>query len=102
MSQNHQKRQSEGLKLLQQIRNESHRFGITFHRNLRSKQIEQKNSMLDEIKGIGTNTKQKIQTTYKTIKYLLEADEADVIKLIGRQKLNIIKEYIKQNNDSKV
>jgi excinuclease ABC subunit C len=95
-------KKSEGLKLLQQIRNESHRFGITFHRNLRSKQIEQKNSMLDEIKGIGTNTKQKIQTTYKTIKYLLEADEAEVIKLIGRQKLNIIKEYIKQNNDSKV
>ena len=61
-------KKSEGLRLLQQIRDESHRFGITFHRNLRSKQVETKNSMLDNIKGIGSSTKQKIQSEYSTYK----------------------------------
>ena len=87
-------KKSEGLRLLQQIRDESHRFGITFHRNLRSKQVETKNSLLDEIKGIGTNTKQKIQSEYKTINKMLEANENEVIKLIGKQKLEIIKEHL--------
>lgn len=95
-------KKSEALKILQQIRNESHRFGITFHRDLRSKQVEKKNSLLDEIPGIGTSTKQKIQSEYKTINKLLQATEADVIKLIGKQKLTIIKEYMKQINNSKV
>jgi excinuclease ABC subunit C len=89
-------KKSEALKLLQQIRNESHRFGITFHRNLRSKQVEHKNSMLDEIKGIGKETKQKIQSKYKTIQKLMQANEGEVIALIGKQKLNTIKTYLLQ------
>lgn len=89
-------KKSEALKLLQQIRNESHRFGITFHRNLRSKQVEHKNSMLDEIKGIGKETKQKIQSQYKTIQKLMQANEEEVIALIGKQKLNTIKTYLLQ------
>lgn len=89
-------KKSEALKILQQIRNESHRFGITFHRNLRSNQVEHKNSMLDEIKGIGPLTKQKIQGKYKTINKLLEANEDEVIQLIGLQKLQTIKTFMAQ------
>ena len=48
---------SETLKIIQQLRDEAHRFGITFHRQLRSK--EQTVSGLDEIKGIGEKTKKK-------------------------------------------
>ena len=45
-------KKSEALKVLQHMRDEAHRFGITFHRDQRSKQVEKKSSILDEIKAI--------------------------------------------------
>ncbi|MEX2568405.1 MAG: excinuclease ABC subunit UvrC, partial [Cyclobacteriaceae bacterium] len=59
-------KKSESLRLIQKIRDEAHRFAITFHRNLRSKNAF--NSQLKDIKGIGENTEQKLLTHFKSFK----------------------------------
>ena len=66
---------SETLKLIQQLRDEAHRFGITHHRNRRSK--SQVTSKLDQIKGIGKETKKKLLSHFKSIKRLKEAGEEE-------------------------
>lgn len=80
---------SESLKLIQQLRDEAHRFGITFHRNQRSR--GQNKSALDEIKGIGPQTKQKLLSHFKSIKRLKEAEWKEVEDLIGTSKADILK-----------
>ena len=87
---------SETLKLIQHIRNESHRFGITFHRQLRSKNFIK--TQLDEIKGIGDKTKQKLLKKYKTIENIKDADFEDISALIGKQKAKILFEYFREKN----
>jgi excinuclease ABC subunit C len=57
---------SESLKVIQQIRDEAHRFGISFHRNKRSKTMTR--SELHEIKGIGEQTAKKLLTVFKSVK----------------------------------
>ncbi|GHS96369.1 UvrABC system protein C [Bacteroidia bacterium] len=79
---------SESLKLIQQLRDEAHRFGITFHRNKRSKQ--QVGSELDTIKGIGPVMKEKLLKKYKSVKRIKEAPEAEIIELIGQSKAKIL------------
>ena len=79
---------SETLKLVQQLRDEAHRFGITFHRNLRSK--EQVLSELDTIKGIGEKTKAVLLKKYKSIKRLREIPENEIIELIGKSKTELL------------
>ncbi|GHT42574.1 hypothetical protein FACS189437_10540 [Bacteroidia bacterium] len=79
---------SESLKLIQQLRDEAHRFGITFHRNKRSKQ--QVISELDTIKGIGPVIKEKLLKKYKSVKRIKEAPEAEIIELIGPSKAKIL------------
>ena len=83
---------SETLKLIQQIRDEAHRFGLTFHRKKRSK--AQISSELDSIKGIGKMTKKKILTNFKSIKRLKESDKDEIIKLLGKSKGEIIWDWI--------
>jgi len=80
---------SESLKLIQQLRDEAHRFGITFHRNKRSKQ--QVVSELDAIKGIGQVMKEKLLQKYKSVKRLREAPESEIAALIGEKKAALIK-----------
>ncbi|MCC8147137.1 MAG: excinuclease ABC subunit UvrC [Bacteroidales bacterium] len=82
---------SESLKLIQQLRDEAHRFGITFHRNKRSKQ--QVVSELDNIKGIGPVIKEKLLKKYKSIKRIREAPQSEIIDLIGKSKAALIEEY---------
>ena len=82
---------SETLKVIQQIRDEAHRFGITFHRNLRSK--KQVVSELDKIKGIGEKTKITLITKYKSVKRIKEAPEEELIELIGKKKAEILLSY---------
>ncbi len=86
---------SETLKLIQQLRDEAHRFGITFHRQKRSKgQIK---SELDEIKGIGTETKKKLLTHFKSIKRIKKASFEEITEVVGKSKANIIREWINQS-----
>ena len=79
---------SETLKVIQQLRDEAHRFGITFHRHLRSK--KQVVSELDSIKGIGEKTKQVLLKKYKSVKRIREASPTEIEVLIGKSKAAIL------------
>ncbi|MCW0952762.1 excinuclease ABC subunit UvrC [Weissella ceti] len=70
---------SQGFFLLQRIQEEVHRFAITFHRQLRSK--TSLGSRLDEISGVGPKTRQKLLTTYGSLKKIREAPIEDLQKL---------------------
>ena len=76
-------RNSPALKVLQQIRDEAHRFGITFHRNLRSKaQIE---SALRSIKGVGEKTEQRLLMHFGSVARIVSASESEVASLVGEK-----------------
>jgi excinuclease ABC subunit C len=74
-------RNSPALKLLQQIRDEAHRFGITFHRDLRSK--AQVKSALSSIKGVGAKTEERLLSHFGSVKRIIEAKEEDIAALVG-------------------
>ena len=78
-------RNSQALKVLQQIRDEAHRFGITFHRNLRSK--AQTASSLREIKGVGSKTEERLLLHYGSVARLASADPADLASFLGNKAL---------------
>lgn len=81
---------SETLKVIQHLRDEAHRFGITFHRHMRSKgQIV---SELDAIKGIGEKTKEALLKKYKSVKRIREAPPAELEELIGKKKAALVAE----------
>jgi len=81
---------SETLKVIQHLRDEAHRFGITFHRHMRSKgQIV---SELDTIKGIGDKTKEALLKKYKSVKRIREAPSAELEELIGKKKAALVAE----------
>jgi len=82
---------SETLRLIQQMRDEAHRFGITHHRNLRSK--NQIKSELDNIKGVGEKTKMLLLNKFKSIKKIKEASFNEISEVLGNSKAKIIKEY---------
>ena len=76
-------RNSPALKVLQQIRDEAHRFGITFHRKLRSKaQIE---SALRGIKGVGEKTEQRLLLRFGSVSRIAAASVEDIAELVGLQ-----------------
>ena len=78
-------RNSMALKVLQQIRDEAHRFGITFHRNLRSKaQLE---SALREIKGVGEKTEQRLLLHYGSVARIAAAPPEDLSAFLGNETL---------------
>ena len=85
---------SETLKVLQRVRNESHRFSLKHHRNRRS--TDSITSELDTIKGIGDKTKQLLLQHFKSVKRIKEAEEQDLIKLIGKSKTQIILNHFKK------
>ncbi|HON19164.1 MAG TPA: excinuclease ABC subunit UvrC [Salinivirgaceae bacterium] len=82
---------SPTLKVIQHIRNEAHRFGITFHRKTRSKHFLE--SSLDGIKGIGPITKQKLLQTFKSVESIKQASIEELIKTVGNEKAKIIHRY---------
>ncbi|MDR2915862.1 MAG: excinuclease ABC subunit UvrC [Tannerella sp.] len=87
---------SETLKVIQQLRDEAHRFGITFHRNVRSK--KQVVSELDSIKGIGEKTKTMLLKKYKSVKRLKEAPKDELMGLIGKTKVEILLNAFKSSD----
>ena len=85
-------RNSPALKVLQHIRDEAHRFGITFHRSLRSKaQIE---SVLRTIKGVGAKTEQRLLLRFGSVARIAAAPEEDVAALVGESLAKTIKEKL--------
>ena len=81
-------KKSEAQKLLQYIRDEAHRFGITHHRNRRSKKSI--SSQLDNIEGIGTVLSTKLLKHFKSVKRIAEAEETELATLIGPSKAKIV------------
>ncbi len=81
-------KRSESLKLIQQLRDEAHRFGITAHRNKRSKNFLI--SQLEEIEGIGKLTAQKILKEFSSIKNLKAAPVEEIEKVVGKKKTPIL------------
>ena len=83
-------KKSESLKIIQQLRNEAHRFGITFHRNKRSKAAI--NSELESIEGIGNKTVEELLKNYKSVKRIKEASLENLAQTIGMSKAKKIYE----------
>lgn len=81
---------SETLRVVQHLRDEAHRFGITFHRDLRSK--SQIRSKLDEIKGIGPATAIALIRHFKSVKRISEASLQELATVIGTAKARLVKE----------
>jgi len=84
-------KKSETLKIIQQLRNEAHRFGITFHRDKRSKAAL--NSSVESIPGIGEKTMLTLIKHFKSVKRLKLASEKEISEVIGVSKAKKISEF---------
>lgn len=83
---------STSLKLIMQLRDEAHRFGITHHRARRSK--GQISSQLEQIPGVGPKTIEKLMAKYKTISRIKSASESDLAAILGSKQAKTIKEAL--------
>jgi excinuclease ABC subunit C len=86
-------KKSESLKLIQQLRDEAHRFGITAHRNRRSKNFLV--SQLEELEGIGKLTAQKLLKHFGTIRQMYDAPVEELEKVAGKAKTPMLRKQIK-------
>tara|TARA_B100000575_G_scaffold33556_1_gene22579 strand:- start:13370 stop:15100 length:1731 start_codon:yes stop_codon:yes gene_type:complete len=77
-------KRSETLKIIQQLRNEAHRFGITFHRKKRLKSSF--DSYLDNLKGVGPKTKELLLKKFKSVKRIRESRIEDFVSLLGEKR----------------
>lgn len=91
---------SESLRVIQHLRDEAHRFGITHHRNRRSK--SQIVSELDGIKGIGEATKSLLLKHFRSVKKISEASEDALAEVVGRSRARILRNhFIKDFKEAK-
>lgn len=81
-------RNSRALKVLQQIRDEAHRFGITFHRSLRSKAAV--HSALRDIPGIGPKTEERLMLHFGSLARIMAAPEEEIAALVGPRLASVI------------
>lgn len=80
------------LQLLQRLRDEAHRFAITFHRSRRSKAATQ--SALDTIPGIGPKTKKLLKQKFGTVAKIKAASADELTDILGQQKADQLKKYL--------
>jgi len=90
-------KKSESLKLMQQLRNEAHRFAITFHRDQRSKNFTK--SELHGIPGIGDKTTEKLLQAFKSVKKVKEATYAELAKEVGNAAAMKVKNYFGEKKE---
>jgi excinuclease ABC subunit C len=88
----HIDKKSESLRLLQKIRDEAHRFAITFHRNIRSKRAF--GSQLTEVESIGKETAEKLLQHFKSVKKVREASNEELEMVIGKAKAQKLSEWL--------
>jgi excinuclease ABC subunit C len=86
---------SDALNLVRRIRDEVHRFGISFHRNQRSK--GQFNTVLETIPGIGKQTIDDLLKAFKSVKHIKEKTTAEIATIVGPHKAGIITNYFKES-----
>lgn len=89
-------KKSETLKVIQMLRNEAHRFGITFHRDKRSKSAL--NSSIESIPGIGEKTMLALIQHFKSVKRLKLATEKEISEVVGASKAKKITDFYKTSN----
>ena len=89
-------KKSETLKIIQFLRNEAHRFGITHHRDKRSKSAL--NNSLESIPGIGEKTMIALLKHFKSVKRMQKATENEIAAIIGLSKAKKISDFYKENN----
>ncbi|MEP0860195.1 MAG: excinuclease ABC subunit C [Ignavibacterium sp.] len=88
---------SSGLKLLQQIRDEAHRFAITFHRQRRTKRII--STELTEIKGIGTQTAKLLIEKFGSLEVVKSSSLEELASVIGTKKAELVKSHFNQSTE---
>ena len=88
---------SETIRVIQKIRDEAHRFGITHHRNKRSK--SQIHSQLDDIKGIGPATRNALLKHFKSLKRIKEASNDEISLVVGANKARLVIEALQINEN---
>ncbi|NNE28431.1 MAG: excinuclease ABC subunit C [Saprospiraceae bacterium] len=88
-------KKSEGLKLIQQARNEAHRFAIDFHRNKRSQNFT--GTELTKIPGIGKKTAEKMLKAFKSVKKIKAASQEELEQVVGKINAQKVSEYFKEN-----
>jgi excinuclease ABC subunit C len=93
-------KRSETLKVIQHLRNEAHRFGITHHRNRRSKGAL--NNELENIPGIGEKTIQELIKTFKSVKRLKTQNEESLTLVVGKAKAKLLIHYFQSTNDNSI
>lgn len=89
-------KKSETLKIIQYLRNEAHRFGITFHRNQRSRNAM--NIGLTKIPGIGEKSMEKLMKEFKSIKRLNETPDKAIEKVVGKSRAAKIRAYFEEKD----
>jgi excinuclease ABC subunit C len=87
---------SDSLRFIRQIRNEVHRFGISFHRQKRSKGTFK--NELEDIRGIGKATADLLLKEFKSVKNIREKKQEELEKLVGSAKTRVIMEYFREKN----
>ena len=90
-------KKSETLKVLQQLRDEAHRFGITFHRNKRSQNFT--TSSLQNIPGIGKLTSDKLLTHFKSVDNIKNSSVHELESVVGKERSKRIAEYFMAEKD---
>jgi excinuclease ABC subunit C len=89
-------KRSESLKLIQHLRNEAHRFGITFHRNKRSKEAIK--STLTDIKGIGFRTAQQLLWKFKSVKNIEKAELSELEEAVNKRAAKTVYDFFQKQN----
>lgn len=84
--------ESAPIRLLQRIRDEAHRFAITFHRSLRTKNTTK--SILDEVPGIGPGTKKKLLQTFDSVGGIKKASDTDLQKILSATQFKNLKKFL--------
>jgi excinuclease ABC subunit C len=86
-------KKSETLKIIQQLRDEAHRFGITFHRKKRS--IATLASELESIPGIGKTSAEKLLRHFKSVKKIKEANKEALLEILNKNQIDALLEFFK-------
>jgi excinuclease ABC subunit C len=90
-------KKSETLKIIQQMRDEAHRFGITHHRARRSKGVIK--TSLTEIPGVGEETARLLLRHFKSIKKIQVAELEELQEIVGKSKATVVWKYYRTNHE---
>ena len=93
-------KKSESLKVIQQIRNEAHRFAISFHRDQRSKNFAK--TVLTDIPGIGEKTAQKLLKHFGSYKKIMDAPKEELVEIAGARTADVILKYFTPVEEDKL